>query len=78
MRKTTIPQNHTQGVDRAGSLALNNRAATSLMGNKNKQPTGAPGLGASTHSAPLPRLVPGSRASWRGLPYSTASAVHRP
>lgn len=85
VRKTTIPQNHTQGVDRAGSLALNNRAATSLMGNKNKQPTGAPGLGASTCSAAPPSwyLGPrsqtaGVRASWRGLPYSTAFAGHRP
>lgn len=83
VRKTTIPQNHTQGVDRAGSLALNNRAATSLMGNKNKQPTRGTRAGGFHSSNPSWYLGPGSQtagvpASWRGLPSSTAFAGYPP
>lgn len=69
VRKTTIPQNHTQGVDRAGSLALNNRAATSLMGNKNKQPTQGTRAGEfHTQQPPVGTWVPGPRRQECGRP----------
>lgn len=69
VRKTTIPQNHTQGVDRAGSLALNNRAATSLMGNKNKQPTQGTRAGDfHTQQPPVGTWVPGPRRQECGGP----------
>lgn len=65
--KNNNTPNHTQGVDQAGSLALNNGATTSLMGNKNKQPTQGAGLGASTAAT---QLVPGSQTQATGVPAS--------